>query len=369
MLRGSLWITFGNGTTRLTKCRFQFNYGNFPLQFIFRHSFWWHDPVETRFMRGDQYTVNDLTAYILGTAQSDVARVYSRTHTGYTAIPVAWGIRVWKRHADGTEEEITSGSRVATVARDEDGSGIQSATWDCPETSLDPTDAIVVRVYQAMLGTDYLAAEFITEQLNAEQLNASTWTVYYWTAWSARYRDPYYYTTGYFRWGTSTYNSRIEGFTYTLAEVTKEWHDITTWTFNLTTRKWFNAANWNFNVSAMQWNTVSAWSFTVLTRTWHNIVTYIFNLTVMAWHNLATWTFNVITKTWNNIAQWTWNLVTLAIRTWHDIAEWSFNLVTHGWHTISYWTITFTTEIQKKFIILIGGIFTVLMTIFIVYKR
>ena len=166
----------------------------------------------------------------------------------------------------------------------------------------------------------------------------------------------------------------------------EEWHDITTWTFNLTMRKWFDVASWNFNVSTMQWNDISTWSFTILTKTWHNIATCIFNLTVMAWHNIATWTFNVITKTWNNIAewsfqiwtrtwnniaQWTWNLVTLTIRTWHDIAEWSFNLVTHGWHTISYWTITFTTEIQKKlpFIILIGGIFTVLMTIFIFYKR
>jgi len=153
--------------------------------------------------------------------------------------------------------------------------------------------------------------------------------------------------------------------------VTKEWHDITTWTFNLTARKWFNVANWNFNVSTMQWNTISTWSFTVLTRTWHNIATYIFNLTAMAWHNLTTWTFNIITKTWNviaewsfqiwtrtwhNIAQWTWNLVTLTIRTWHDIAEWSFNLVTHGWHTISYWILTVsTTNIP---ILLIGIIFT-----------
>jgi len=101
------------------------------------------------------------------------------------------------------------------------------------------------------------------------------------------------------------------------------------------------------------WHDISLWNFTVLTRTWHNIATCIFNLTTMAWHNLATWTFNVITKTW------------------HNIAEWTFQIWTRTWHTITYWTITFTTEIQKKlpFIILIGGIFTVLMTIFMFSKR
>jgi len=309
-----------------------FNYGNFPLQFIFRHSFWWHDPVETRYMRSDQHTINGLTAYKLGTTQTSSGIYQEISESGQ--YNCRWRALVYVRHADGSEDQV---GYTAFIYRDTDGEGIQSVTLSVPLTGLSSTDAIRVRVYMAIYSVrTYI--DFITEQLGASQLDEATWTFYLYT-----YRDVTgnpligYTTHARFYWGDSTHNSRIEGFSYSTAPV-KEWHDISLW---------------NFTVQTRQWNTVSAWSFTVLTRTWQSIATWNFNLTAMAWHNISIWTFNLITKTWNVIAEWTWNLVT------------------HGWHTISYWTITLTTETQKKlpFIILIGGIFTVLIAIFIVYKR
>jgi len=174
------------------------------------------DPVETRYMRGDQHNINGLTAYILGDTQSATSQYHRRViSSGFSAL-ASWGIRVWKRSSGGVETEITSGTPVAAVYRMEDGSGIQSNTWACPGADLSSDDAIVVRVYLTCRGNTYLCAEFITEQLDAETLEAATWTVYYHTAYS-------FYSsriTATFRWGTVTYNSRIEGFSYTSAVAT-----------------------------------------------------------------------------------------------------------------------------------------------------
>ncbi|NWG11315.1 hypothetical protein HXY33_06185, partial [Candidatus Bathyarchaeota archaeon] len=53
-----------------------------------------------------------------------------------------------------------------------------------------------------------------TTQLNAQAADPTTWTVYYWTK---RNYIPggLGKTIGYFRWGTTTHNSRIQNFTVT----------------------------------------------------------------------------------------------------------------------------------------------------------
>lgn len=167
--------------------------------------------IETRYMRGDQHTVNGLTTYKLSTTQSNTAKSTSNGYMGPYGT-VAWGIRVWIRHANGSQEELTNGLS-ATVTRSSNGEGIQSATWNCPYRLLAPTDVIVIKVY-VRYGPypESGSVSFITEQLNVSSLIPSTWTVYYYTKY---YTDGRYSTTGYFYWGTSTYNSRIEGFTYT----------------------------------------------------------------------------------------------------------------------------------------------------------
>jgi hypothetical protein len=118
------------------------------------------------------------------------------------------GIRVWKRSASGVETEITDGTPRAR-ATIPSSSGIVSATWTCPQTSLASTDAIVVRVYvTADTITWFLCDTWITEQLGAGSLDAATWTVYYYIYVVSK--------TGVynFRFDTTTYNSRITNFSW-----------------------------------------------------------------------------------------------------------------------------------------------------------
>jgi len=167
---------------------------------------------QTRYMRGDKHTVNNLEAYKLSTSQSATQITYSDEASG--AGTVYWGIRVWKRNANGTETEITGATPVAQVSRSSDGEGMQSNTWSCPQTSLQETDAIVARVYMKFgSGSWQQCSTFITEQLEAAQLDPTQWAVHYYT-W--RYYASYEKTTyGFFKWGTSAYNSRIANFEYT----------------------------------------------------------------------------------------------------------------------------------------------------------
>ena len=176
-----------------------------------------HNPPH-RYMRGDKHTINSLTAYKLGTDQSDTEKYKARSKTGSANLLVEWGMRVWRRDSGGNETEITSGQPVAVVSRNTNGEGIQYNRWSCPEESLDSTDAIVVRVYMR-IGGDYwsLLDTFITEQLGAEKLAGVTWGVYYYT-----YRTTFpggggcpAFTQGRFYWGTESKNSRIVNFGYT----------------------------------------------------------------------------------------------------------------------------------------------------------
>jgi len=175
-------------------------------------------PVETRFYRSDQHTVNGLTAYKLLLEKSGVGRTFGYARAGaYLAGNL--GIRVWKRDSTGAETEVTGGSPVAVVTFvDGDFHVEESATWNCPQTALNPTDCVVVRVYAripAGSGTWTLmtGAVFATEQLGAQCLDASTWTVYYVGSFT--------YNVSLNRAGIEFHvdgndNSRIGGFAWTL---------------------------------------------------------------------------------------------------------------------------------------------------------
>jgi len=153
-------------------------------------------------------------AFQLGTTQTTTAAGNDSDVSGLTV-----GIRVWRVNADESETEITAGSPVATVTG-ADTTTTLSATWACPETP--NVVAVIIIVYR---GTYYMQTAdpaagglplvFITEDLNAT-LQASTWTVYY-AFWYSAITDE-----TYFRFGTTTYNSRIENFTWTVPPVLVE---------------------------------------------------------------------------------------------------------------------------------------------------
>jgi len=175
-------------------------------------------PTETRYMRSDLWADD---VYKLLLAQTGVGNLFRFEEVGdTTGIEHAWGIRVFK----GSGAEITAGTPVAVVTRTGAGSGVQSATWSCPLTSLLSTDTVVVRVYGRVspsaawflfIDLTYLTAEFRTEALGAQSLDAATWTVYYYTylAYIAAINK----TRMQYHVDTATYLSRIEGFTWTPA--------------------------------------------------------------------------------------------------------------------------------------------------------
>jgi len=134
------------------------------------------------------------------------------------------GIRVWLSNG----VEVTPGSPVAVVTRDVVGeSGMQSATWNCPEKELPPgpppyPQYILVSIYMRVrtpgfeenpwqfkrcFSTDYVGPNPISGKLDA-----ATWTVYYWTwledtGWG--------FLRMWFRYDTAINNSRIENFSWT----------------------------------------------------------------------------------------------------------------------------------------------------------
>jgi len=219
--------------------------------------------------------------YILNTTQTSTSTYKLISRTGIYSYYA--GIRVFIRDSEGTETEITNGV-VAVVMHDGVNNGLYSATWNCPETPLNPTDRIIVRVYHR-LGDDVswsLASTFITPILGASKLNAATWTVYYYLTYISQNLPypPYFTCSGRFFFG-STYNSRIEGFSWS-SGVVKQWNTVSFWQFSLETKEWVKIADLSFNLMVKAWNTITEWFFSLPTqieRAWHKISYWILTLT------------------------------------------------------------------------------------------
>jgi len=174
-------------------------------------------PVETRYFKNAEHTVNGLTAWQLALDQTGTSYTEGEARPSYyTGCHV--GFRVFIRHADGSEDEVTDGTPVVVGDVSNGEYHVhRSITWNCPQTSLTDTDAIVIRVYHDMGGTWDLigSAEFITEPLGASQLDASTWTVHFYLSFTASL-DPTPRSSVDFHFDGAD-NSRIEGFSYTPA--------------------------------------------------------------------------------------------------------------------------------------------------------
>jgi len=156
-----------------------------------------------KILSGIRYFRND---GILGTVQTttyDSAFLYGPD--GITTVYL--GIRVFALHTDLTETEITSDTAVAIASTSV--TGMISATWECPLSSLVSSDKIRVKVYGNNATPPTSPREtFDTEVLNAINLDSRTWTVYYYIYRSGTAPNVYYR----FRHGDATTNSRIENF-------------------------------------------------------------------------------------------------------------------------------------------------------------
>lgn len=296
-----------------------------------------NDPTETRYFRDDQQTVNGLTAYKLLTSQSSTG-TSRQIATGYTTDTIYIGIRVWYRNSSGTETEITSGSAVAVASKSgtDTGTTTVSATWACPATALASADAIVVRVYanRYINPPTTLMETFTTEQLGAQSLDSATWTVYYpiditYNSGTGKY-------TAKWRFGSSIYNSRIEGFTWT-AEPSGAWHDVSSWTASWVTKTWASGTSWSLNLPTMQWLSISTWDFSLLTRKWViPAEQWLFDFGTRIWVDVVTRIFNLPTSIWNIASTW---LFYLSPPEWVNVAVWMFHLVPAEWIFPFIWII------------------------------
>ncbi|MEM1590321.1 MAG: hypothetical protein QW175_07875 [Candidatus Bathyarchaeia archaeon] len=289
-------------------------------------------------MRSDQHTVNGLTAYKLGTAQT----------TTYVSIPLDYGekeddlrVDVAVRHADGSETLLLDKYVIGSVGS---RSGYLSKTWSCPQTSLSPTDAVVIRIYnfpyQWIPGQPYmLVAEFVTEQLGGQSLDASTWTFYLYV---------YVLTAGvaYFRFGTSTYNSRIANFAWTLAP----------------TRVWHNIDFISFNVKAKAWSIIQTEVLTVTVKQWNFIEVFVFNLAIRQWVNLQSLDYTVLTRKWNIVDLLTFHLVSGIVKLWRTIQNVIFNIAAGQWSILD--RLTFTINLARLPLAVIASL--VILTIIVI---
>ena len=176
---------------------------------------------QTLYFSSTQTTINTKTAKTLLTDQPNQQGSANYDHSNGWAY--YWGIRVFKLTADGSETELTAGSPVAIATIGTDSKGdliggnyLKTATWTPPQTPLEPTDAILIRVYYQCSGITWRQADqWGTSQLGATSLEGQTWTVSYYLSqnWYYGYDYTYHYT-GRFYWGTQTYDSHISNFTY-----------------------------------------------------------------------------------------------------------------------------------------------------------
>lgn len=146
-----------------------------------------------------------------------ISQLYLRVYY-YTDASVTWGFQVWKRSGAPADTELTAGvqtlmTKTVSAFLDE-GAQLRSTTWACSGFALDPADSIVVGLYTKVGAGSWLlhsTYRFSTEVLGAQSLDAATWTLYF-------YLEPdvtVSYVRSNFRWGSSSYLTRIEGFTWT----------------------------------------------------------------------------------------------------------------------------------------------------------
>jgi len=132
--------------------------------------------TETVYYRSDNHVVNGLNARRLNTVNTEVRD--GICFSGVTNFP--GGIEaehtdsVYIRHEDGTETHLVTDA--AFTRRSGMSEGYQSAAWNCPEVTLEPTDAI--KIITRMRTGPVIVTErtFVTEQLGAVKLHPTAWT-------------------------------------------------------------------------------------------------------------------------------------------------------------------------------------------------
>lgn len=171
--------------------------------------------METWYIRSDTDTVNGVLGYVANTTQS-TSSVSINTTTLFPSVEFGW--RIWHVGGGNNETtEITSGTPIAIVQRSSTSSGIQSNTWTPPATSLQVGwDSFKFTIYYTSpIGfTPWTAFAVLTsERQMYKALEAQELTFYLWTSFTINtFPTP---NDIQIRFGSSTYNTRIEDLTFT----------------------------------------------------------------------------------------------------------------------------------------------------------
>jgi hypothetical protein len=164
--------------------------------------------TETRYVNTSTQTVNTNTGPAFSTTQGATG---GNGQIGVSSESKYLGIRVFVINTTGYYWELTNGTAQAIVLVT--GTSSFSATWSCPQTTVNTTtDNLVISVYYGASSpptTLLINKQWISEQLGATSIDANTWTVYYYTL-----DDD---TKLFLRWGGTTYVTRVEGFKWTAA--------------------------------------------------------------------------------------------------------------------------------------------------------
>ena len=165
----------------------------------------------TLYMHENQHLINGLNTYELGAGQTNVQRSAETSDTGN--VSVIFFMRVYVRHNDGSLDLLSDWSSITSRPVGDLGEGIQSGTWAAPERNLELTDAIQVTIQIEINGAVgvRLDTDFITktaQELGISKINSGTWNVYLYTR--RDYDSKFKVVIGYFYWGVSPYDSRIE---------------------------------------------------------------------------------------------------------------------------------------------------------------
>jgi hypothetical protein len=168
------------------------------------------DYGEYWYMRNDQWTVNGYTKYGLnGTQTSSVITIAlalgEESETWYL------GFRLWVVHSDHSQVEVTSGTAVS-IASGSTGGLKTGVVYHCPDTDMEPTDALLLTVYaKPSSPPNVIIATFITKQLSFDSLDACDLYGFYYLYRNGSIHNYNYY----FKFGISTYDSKVAGWLYT----------------------------------------------------------------------------------------------------------------------------------------------------------
>lgn len=287
------------------------------------------------------------TYYDLVTTNSTTAASMSQNVLDFIV-----GMRAWYVNSSNLETELTSGTVVDLVTPTGKSETLHNNSWTCPFTLC--VNYTIIRIYYT--GTILLTtadpasggipAIFVTNMtaMNNYTLDSNQWDVYYSFYYSA------FADEEYFRFGSTTYWSRVEQFKYHFpvwtsistwweqlnSGVVAAWHTIATWYELLTARQWNSIINWYEILNTRNWNNIATWYELLPTRIWTAITTWYELLTTRQWNNISTFYELLNARQWNAISTW-YELLRVPI--WNQIETWWSDLVTYmpSWNTISTW--------------------------------